>query len=112
MKAWTVYNKLDDYVTVVFAETRGKAHALAMITDACEGADWCSVVVRRAHVLDKEYRGRWEMDWYNAEDRIALVRDSNFSCSYEMDYIDCQCYECPAKEYCSRYESMLEEETI
>lgn len=111
MKAWHVSDNKSgtDYATIVFAETRGQAHTLAMSTDACEGAEWIDVRVIRAPALDGAYRGLWEMDWFNAEDRVALVRDANFVCSYEMDYADCDCDQCPATEFCNRYESMHED---
>ena len=35
MKAWIVKEKDEFAATVVFAETRGKARMLAMLTDAC-----------------------------------------------------------------------------
>ena len=111
IKAWFVRNEKSetDFATVVFAETRGKAHSLAMRTEACEDAEWVNIYVRRVPTLDKEYRGRWEMDWFNVEDRIALVRDANFVCTYEMDDADCDCEDCPATEWCDRYERMHEE---
>lgn len=47
MKAWFVRDEqaYADFATIVFAETRGKAHSIAMHTDACEDAEWndCSV---------------------------------------------------------------------
>ena len=79
------------------------------VCDACEDAEWIDVRVIRAPALDGAYRGLWEMDWFNAEDRVALVRDANFVCSYEMDYADCDCDQCPATEFCGRYESMHED---
>lgn len=112
MKAWHVRDEMrdEDYATVVFSKTRGQAHALAMMTDACEDAEWVNISVRRAPTLDKEYRGRWEMDWFDPEDRLALVREANFVCSYEMEYADCACDDCPATEFCGRYESMHEKD--
>ena len=112
MKAWLVRDESrdDDIATVVFAETRGEAHSLAMSTDACEGSRWVDVSVRRAPMLDAESRKQSEMDWYDPEDRVALVQYANFTCSYEMDYADCPCDTCPATQYCGRYESMHEED--
>ena len=51
--------------------------------------------------LDKYYRGLDEMDWDNDEDRIAMVKDGNFNCSYEFEPDDCET--CPAKQWCDRY---------
>ena len=112
MKAWHVRDEArgNDFATIVFAETRGKAHALAMRTDACEDAEWIDVRVTRMPSCDSAYRGIWELDWFNEADRLVLVRDANFVCSYEYDYADCDCDQCPATEYCYRYESMHEED--
>ena len=108
MKAYCVSCEPWDFATVVFAETRGKAIALAMHTDACEDAEFTEIRAYRRPALDKHYRGLPEMDWDNAEDRIALVRDGGFSCSYEIDNCYLECEECPAAEWCGRYESMTE----
>ena len=112
MKAWKVWDgkSNEDWTTVVFAETRSKAHKLAMSTDTCEYAEWIDVRLRRVPVLDDEYRGRWEMDWNIVEDRIALVKKANFICSYEIDDWDCHCELCPATAWCDRYERMHEDD--
>lgn len=63
MKAWLVRQKDEFCATVVFAETRGKARALALLTDACEDADWLDIDVYRRPNLDKYYvDGKREMD--------------------------------------------------
>ena len=109
MKAYTVTDKREYmYSTVVFAETRGKAIALAMHTDACEDCEFTDILARRIPALDKYYRGRNEMDWFDAQDRIAMVRDGNYSCSYEVDVELKDCKECPAHECCERYERIAE----
>ena len=60
--------------TVVFAETRGKARALARCTEACEDVDFIDIEVHRKPQMDKYYTdGKMEMDWLNSKDRIALV---------------------------------------
>lgn len=104
MKAWLVREKDEFGATVVFAETRGKARALAMRTDACEDVDFCNIEVQRVSQMDKYYvEGKKEMDWYDSRDRIALVKDCGFEC--DANYWDCEdCVDCPAKEYCGRYE--------
>lgn len=53
MKAWFVRDEqaYTDFATIVFAETRGKAHSIAMHTDACEDAEWNDVSVRRVERL-------------------------------------------------------------
>ena len=104
MKAWRVREKDEFFATVVFAETRGKARAMAMHTDTCEDADFLDIDVSRKPQLDKYYtEGKKEMDWFNSKDRIALVKDGGFRCfDDEFDIEDCQF--CPAKEYCDLYQ--------
>lgn len=104
MKAWLVRKKDEFSSTVVFAETRGKARALAMHTESCEDAEFCEIEVRRRPQMDKYYvKGKKEMDWFNSKDRIALVKDCNFTC--DKDYWDLEdCKECPARPYCDLYE--------
>ena len=43
MKAWRVRKEGRFWATVVFAETRGKARAIARHTDACEDCDFCDM---------------------------------------------------------------------
>ncbi len=100
MKAWLVRARDCEYATVVFADTRGKARSIAMHTEACEDAGFCDIEVHREPQMDKYYSdGKMEMDWYNSKDRIALVKDCGFQCVEDCDYEDC-----PAREYCDRYE--------
>lgn len=103
MKAWMVREKYEFRTTVVFAETRGKARALAQSTETCEDADFCDIEVHRARQMDKYYTdGKKEMDWFNSKDRIALVKDCGFVC--DRDYWEIEdCENCPAKEYCDEY---------
>ena len=104
MKAWKVEDKAsyEGGCTVVFAETLGKAHALALSTDCCEDAEWNDVRVTRIPVMDKHYRGKWEMNWYNSEDRIALVKECGWFCS-ETNGREA-CLTCPAAEWCGDYQ--------
>ena len=98
MKAWTVRGIDSDYATVVFAETVGKAKAIAVGTDACE--DYCFKDIRayRFKEMDKFYRGKMEMDWYNDEDRTALVKAG----WYCLDPYEWECEACCARELCER----------
>lgn len=109
MKAWIVKEKDEFCATVVFAETRGKARALAMHTEACEDAEFCNIDVYRKPDLDKYYEdGKKEMSWFKAKDRIALVKDGGFSCDpCYLEWEDCET--CPAKDYCDRYKDHLDE---
>lgn len=63
MRAWLVREKGEFFCTVVFAETRGKARALALTTDACEDANFCDIEVHRIKEADKLYSGRSKVDW-------------------------------------------------
>ena len=110
MKAWLVREKDEFCATVVFAETRGKAKALALCTDCCEDADFCHIEVRRLPHIDKYYKdGKREMEWENPNDRIVLVKECGFHCDYDIfDIEDCEI--CSAKEYCDKYQEYLESE--
>ena len=99
-KAWIVRENGEPYAAVVFAETRGKARALAQLTDACDYVDFVNIEVRRIKDADKYYKpGKRELDWDNADDRIALVKDCGFACDYEFRNMD-ECAVCPAKDFC------------
>ena len=104
MKAYLIreVNGVYDYAAVVFAETRNKAKVIGMNAGPFEGSglDYIDVEARRIPKLDKYYRGLDEMDWDNNEDRIAMVKDGNFSCSYEFEPDDCET--CPARKWCDR----------
>lgn len=101
-KAWIVREIGEFEAAVVFAETRGKAKSMALHTDACEGADFVRIEALRAKEADKYYKpGKRELDWYNSEDRIAMVKDCGFTC-----IPDAHCADCPAKEFCDDYLEM------
>lgn len=110
LKAYVVRDKdyYRDYATVVFAKNRNEARSLAMGTDACEDLSYLEIQAVRRKALDGSYRGRWEMDWDDPQDRIDLVKLGDFSCSDEMDWQEL-CNDCPAKEWCDKYEEWLEE---
>ena len=103
MKAYIVDTNYSDYSTVVFAEDRGKAKAIAMYTDALEGADYIDIRARRCPALDKYYFGRTEMDWCEPTDRIALVKEVGWFCSDET-FDSEECPTCPARKWCDRRE--------
>lgn len=106
MKAYLVKDKDELSATVVFAETAGKARALAMSTECCEDVDFCDIEVRRTPQLDKYYvDGKKEMDWFNPQDRIVLVKECGFVC--DPDYLESEhCELCSAKDYCDQYFEM------
>lgn len=109
MKAWIVRIKEDFSATVVFAETRGKAKSTALGTDACCGADFIDIEVRRCSKLDKYYvDGKQEMYWDIPKDRLALIKECGFVCN--PDYREPRlCEDCSGKEYCDTYlDSLIE----
>ena len=110
MKAWLVRQKDAFCAEVVFAETRGKARALATHTDIVNYADFIDIEVHRMPKADKYYKeGKWRLDWVNPQDRIALVKDCGFMCDFEyFDLNDCKV--CSAKEYCDMYKDRQAEE--
>ena len=108
MKAWLVREKDEFCAAVVFAETRGKAKSLARCTDACEDADFLRIEVRRLPDIDKYYRGKRELDWFNPADRIVLVKECSFTCEHDaFDFGECAV--CSAKEYCDQYQDRIQE---
>lgn len=103
MKAWLVRENGEFCATVVFAETRGKARALAQSTDACEDVDFCDIEVRRMPQADKYYtEGKTELYWWNYDDRLVLVKECGFMCDYDAFQAE-DCTACPAKAFCDRY---------
>ena len=92
-----------EYSTIVFAESRGKAKAIAITTDSFNDYDYTEISARRVPKLDKYYRGLDEMDWFDDTDRIAMVKEAGFSCSPEY-WEEEDCERCPAKQWCSRCE--------
>lgn len=102
MKAWAVTDRNDPlYTNIVFAETRGAAMSVARLYPACEDLEFTEVRAVRVPELDRFYRGIPAMDWYNTDDRIAMVRYGGMYCSYE---VDTECETCTANKWCSRYE--------
>ena len=110
MKAYSVSDKnCDECTYIVFAESRGKAisYALQYCDDAFGDYTFTEMWARRAPRLDQYYSGKSELDWFDMDDRVAMVRDAGFYCSYEVDVTIEECEKCDAHEWCSRYKSML-----
>ena len=107
MKAWVVSDKNGDYgCRIVFAETRGKAHAYALKwLDDFDCCEWSDLRVRRFMEWDSHYKGIQETDWN--EDRLELVRDFGWHC---FEYLEEWCKDCEAKQYCI-YHQDVEEQT-
>ncbi len=110
MKAWLGRKKDEFGAEVVFAETRGKARALVLLSEISDGADFTDIEVHRQPQADKHYKeGKWHLDWENPQDRIALVKDCGFVCDYDyFDWEDCE--KCSAKQYCDMYKDRQSEE--
>lgn len=109
MKAYYCHNEIDFCAAVVFAESAGKARYYAMTHDCLgDGLEFMDITVRRAPSLDQFCNGRREMDWFDSEDRIALVKYGGFTC--DEDYFDPEeCKRCAASEDCDRYNDWIEE---
>ena len=112
MKAYTASDRNGDtgYSIVVFAETAGQAKAYAAQSDAFDEYGFTDIRVNRRKELDSFYKGKREMDWMNDEDRVAMVRYANYECSCEVLHPECEHGECPAQEWCGRYERMGDNE--
>lgn len=106
MKAWLVRKKDEFCAEVVFAETRGKARALALSSECCVHARFTDVEAYRQPQADKYYKkGKQRLDWENPKDRIALVKDCGFYCDDEtLEFEDCET--CAAKQYCDRHKDI------
>lgn len=111
LKAYICRDRIEKYgSTVVFAESPGKARMLAQKTDTCEDLDFIDIEVRRAPALDDAYRGRFELDWYNDQDRIRMVRDAHFRCSSEDGILEEWCRACAAFPWCGMAEDWRDKE--
>ena len=112
MKAYMVTDRkgYSDYSVIVFAETPGKAVTAALGTDEFPYHDWDFTELKalRRPALDSAYRGCDFMDWDNATDRIAMVKEAGFTCDPDSVTL-AECNTCPAREWCSEYEYLMEE---
>lgn len=102
-KAWDAGSD-ENCSTVVFAETAKAAKSVAFSSEVCEDAEYIDVRVQRFPEMDAHYRGRSEIDWYDPQDRKALVA-LGWAC-YETSW---ECDTCPAKGNCWRWEGENEE---
>ena len=106
MKAWYCRNNNESCATIIFADTASKARYIAMQSDSIGDDLWFTeITVRRAKEMDRFYRGNKEMDWFNPEDRAAMVRLYGFECGEDYFVVD-DCSECSAKKWCHTYERM------
>ena len=107
MKAYQVWDTMsvENCSTVVFAENGKEAKKIARSTEVCEDADYINIRVKRFPEMDKHYRGHVEVDWYDMEDRQALVR-LGWMC---LDTGE-ECDTWPVREFCGHWEGEDEEE--
>lgn len=109
IKAYKCTEAYMGYSTIIFAETAGKARYIATKSDALgEDNEFKDIYVRRIPALDRFYRGRKEMDWFDPDDRLAMVKEAGYQCDDDGFYLE-NCQRCSAHEYCSRWEEYLEE---
>lgn len=106
MKAWVVKPRSEGYSTIVFAETRGKAKAIAMQTFVCDGCEFTKIACYRLKKADKYYRGRDEIDWSDPKDRVILVEQ--FGCVCE-EIEESECEMCSASDICEAWKIHLKE---
>lgn len=95
-KAYQVWLDSGEGSTIVFATSRNEAKMMALSCDCCEGARYIDISAKRMKALDGLYKGETEIDWYDPETRLILVRDYGWQCvdpSWECD-------KCVAKEHC------------
>lgn len=103
LKAYKAYEKDEPYSTIVFAHSVSEAKSIAKGCDCCEDAAWTDIRINRLPEADKLYKGHPEIDWYDAETRMALVRDFGWAC-VEPSW---ECDNCPAKPHCHWHEEEL-----
>lgn len=108
MKAWRCINADEFCATIIFAETAGKARYKAMHSDSIgEDLEFKDIIVRREKKLDEYYRGLDEMDWYDNDDRVAMVREAGFYCGEYFDPDECE--KCAASKWCRQYKDYIED---
>lgn len=102
MKAYTAWDNasVESYSTIVFAENSREAKKVAFACDICDGSDYIQVRVKRLPGADKLYKGHPEIDWWDEETRLALVREFSWAC----EDTSCECETCSSKKYCSHWE--------
>lgn len=100
MKAYRAYEVGGEGATIVFAETASQAKSVAKACDCCEDARWTDIRVNREPIADSLYKGKPEIDWYDPETRLALVRDFGWAC-FEPSF---ECDSCEARKFCSHWE--------
>ena len=109
-KAWGCYEEESCIFEVVFADTRGKAKSYFKAMDTFDNYRFCELKPYRLKKLDYlNHPDGYVMDFCKDEDILPMVRDCGFYC-IEVDREDCEI--CCAKEWCSKYEELKEEEEL
>lgn len=109
IKAFKCYDDYSGYSIIVFAESAGKARYIVINSDMLgDDLEFKDVYVRRIPALDGYYKGKKEMDWYDPEDRLAMVREAGYRCDDDGFDPD-ECETCSGKEYCGKWEEYQEE---
>ena len=104
IKAYKCHDDYSGYSTVIFAETAGKARYIAINSDTLgEDLEFKDIYVRRIPALDVYYKGKKEMDWYDPDDRLVMVKIAGYMCD-EDGFDPDECEKCSGKDYCSRWE--------
>ncbi len=73
-----------------------------MATQCCEDAEYIHIRAFREPDADHLYKGKTEIDWYDMETRIELVKNLGWSC-FETSF---ECDTCAAKPYCGHFEEV------
>ena len=109
-KAWCCCEEELGVVEVVFADTRGKAKSYFKNLETFDDYRFCELRPHRLKKFDYlNHPDGYVMDFCKDEDMIPMVRDAGFSC-IDVDIEDCK--GCCAKEWCSKYEGLKEEEGV
>lgn len=112
MKAWSAIEDYEGYEVIIFAETAGKAKAIAMTCSLFENCKFTEIKVRRCPKADKAYRGEEFLDFANNEtDTLFAVTELGWYCDNESFDPDGECRKCCANEHCDRYKDYKEAAT-
>lgn len=110
IKAYICNEDYMGYSTVIFAETAGKARYIALKSDTLgEENEFKDIRVRRIPALDGFYKGKKEMDWYDPDERLAMVKEAGYRCDDDGFDPD-ECKRCSAQKYCAKWEEYAEEQ--
>lgn len=112
MKAYivTAGDRLERIATVIFAETASKAKTEALSSRDFTECIYTELRARRCPELDAYYKGKSEINWYDKEGRIALVKYAGLQCSPDVSDFEVGCEECAANEWCGRWQDREDNE--